>query len=539
MIAYHGNLVFNNRDDLLNYMNSVLPERRLVSIDVETISLENTKPVGFSIAISPSEAFYFTLYPEMEVEMPWDIISNPDIRKIFHNSLFDLSAMDEYNMDTSNIEDTMIMAMLLNYPAKLIDLASTLDITIYSIGENLGKGMTTLDLPLAEVASKCCQHSKATFALYESLVEAVDKAYYRIEVSLVTILMRMSMRGVKIDQEVRNQLEEQFSEDAEYYEKLCINEGIMNPGSPQQVGFILAKRSNLLPIRRRKNNRTGKWEMKLSTKSEYLEKLSDPLASAVLSYRHTTKMLSTYLLPLRNYSRAYTRWHLDAITGRISSTKRNLQNMAYELRPMFVPDNGVFTDWDASQIELRVLAEDSQDEEMLRIFDTGGDIHKATADFMGIDRKIAKNVNFSMIYGATDQTIMETAHIQNIKRARQLKEMWFEKYGGAARWIQLQQEKGWEDGYVETMYGRKIKLPIGKEDKGEIDRKSVNYPIQGSAAEIIKRVMLKCKELPLVLQVHDELIADGDVQDEVKELHLEDLAPFRQPYNIQTMERWQ
>lgn len=543
MISYIGPKSFSGREELITYMKPLL-EHNTFSLDVETVSLNDTTPVGLGVGISPTEAFYFTLEP-LDAEFPWDMLANLTVKKIFHNCLFDLPALDGANIDPA-VEDTMIMAMLDCQPSnRLMDIANQIGIESHSMGEYLGKGQTTRDLPIEIVARKCMQDCMATFGIYEYLLPRINQDYYKTEMALIPILMQMSSRGLKIDQQERQRLEDKFVEDAEYYKKLCQQAGITNPNSPPQVGFMMAKRGNLLPMRRRKN-KSGKWEMKLQTGVEHLEKLCDPLANAVIAYRHATKMLSTYILPLAGQDRAYTHWHLEAATGRISSTKRNLQNVPTtnettgqtSLRTMFIPDNQHFTDWDASQIELRVLMYLSQDEEMLRIYKEDGDIHQETADFLHIDRKIAKNVNFAMIYGGDDQTLSNTAHIQNLRRCRELRSGWMEKYYGAARWITKTQIQGRQDGYVNTLYGRRLCLPVELNDAGEIDRKACNYPIQGSAAEIIKRVMIKCKDLPLLLQVHDELIANGDIQQQVMDMKLDEQAPFPQPYKIQLLDRW-
>jgi len=516
-------------------MNPLL-EHNLLSIDVETVSLKDTTPIGLGIGVSPSEAFYFTLEP-LDADFPWQVLRS-NCTKIFHNCLFDLPVLDGTDIDPSTVEDTMIMAMLdCRSSNKLMDVAYEIGMEAHSMGEYLGKGQTTRELPVEQVAKKCMQDCVATFGVYEYLEPNIDWEYYKVEMALIPILMSMSSKGLKIDQQERNKLEIKFLEEAEYYKKLCQDSGITNPNSPAQVGFMLAKRGNMLPMRRRKNAKSGKWEMKLQTAAEELEKLSDPLAGAVLEYRHSTKMLSTYLKPLEGCDRAYTHWHLEASTGRISSTHRNLQNIPPALRTMFVPDSKYFTDWDASQIELRVLAHMSQDEEMLRIYRTGGDIHQETSEYVRIDRKIAKNVNFAMIYGGSDETIRATAHIDNLRRCKQLRESWMEKYWGASRFITKMQQQGLADGYVTTLYGRRLMIDKNQSD-GAIQRDATNYPIQGSAAEIIKRVMIRCKELPLLLQVHDELVANGDVQEEVKMLKLEELAPFEQPYKVQLLERW-
>lgn len=516
-----------------------------VAMDVETISLKDTTPVGFSLAISPTESFYITLYPEPDEAMPWDIICSPAVKKVFHNSLFDLSAMEDYEIYNSNIEDTMLMAMLLGYPAGLVDLTALLlpGMEVHSMGEYLTPKMTTLDLSVEQVSVKCCQDSQATFALFEELLHLVDLDYYSVEKQLIPILMKMSSRGLLIDHEVREQLEIQYTEDMNYYEALCVEAGMMKPGSPQQIGMILAKRGNMLPLKRKFNERKDKWEMKISTRAEDLEKLSDPLAAAVIGYKHARHTLSNYLVPWRSRPRAYTRWHLDAITGRVSSTSRNLQNIPSPLRSMFLPDNECFTIWDASQMELRCLAYLSQDKTMLEVFShdpesPDGNIHQKTANYLNILKKTAKNVNFAMIYGSSDEGLAETAHIPSIRRAHQLRESWFNTYPDAARFIKLTQDEGWNDGYITTLYGRKIAMPTNLESRAAVNRKSINYRIQGSAAEIIKRAMIRCRHLPILLQVHDELIGDGDLSEEVRSLDLEHMAPLHIPYQLIVSERW-
>jgi len=853
MIAYLGSKHFTDRDSILAHMDSVTRGVKLVAVDVETISLVNLTPVGVGFAPNAEDAFYFTTYPELDSDFPWEIIQSPDIRKIHHNALFDLSSIDEFEPD-ANVDDTTLMAHLLNLPADLVTLSSIFlpGTEVHGMEEYLGKGQTTQDLDPGLLARKCCQDCLATYRLYHELHPLVDSSYYEVERQLIPILVEMSLKGLKIDHMERERLGQKLESDMGYYRSIC-DEYDFNPGSHQQVGHILAKRGNILPFRRRRD-REGKWKMKLVTVEEELEKLSDPLAAAIINYRHAQKALSTYIKPYAGKVRAFTRWHMDAVTGRITSTRRNMQNIPPELRSMFVPDNGVFTDWDASQLELRVLAYISGDRAMIEIYETGGDIHQHTADFMGIDRRPAKNVNFcvptsvealtpdgwkpyyelrygdrvlgynqelevclwtqvisvmqpvasdvitfgnnhvqfrstaghrwygrrrihthnhgdrytnevrtldrinseftirlsapawfdipdsmfhaeaipvspveasiiawiytdgsvdrfqihqskyiavirdlligiphteyksrqdglvtfelrkdygrslwlktqltnrtleqfvlglsdsarksflytaimaegceqfgtvhitqnfgavlnaiklaaflegyfvrsngpypsaaypgntnvrmslsspyltgqrlkvhdvsvedvwcmqtgqgswvakdiegkifitgnAMIYGATDQTIAETAHITSVRRAHELKEKWFDAYPDAGLWIMEQQRMGVTEGYVETLYGRRIK--VDAEDEQGAMRKAVNYPIQGSAAEIIKRAMIKCRELPLVLQVHDELIADGDVTQQVLEAGLEKLSPVYTPYDIKTVRRWE
>lgn len=231
-----------------------------------------------------------------------------------------------------------------------------------------------------------------------------------------------------------------------------------------------------------------------------------------------------------------THYHLDAVTGRVTSTKRNLQNWPPgESRSMIIPDSGVFKGFDFDQVELRVMASVSGDLDMNRVYVEGGDIHQETANFMNIQRRIAKNVNFAMLYGATEQCLMETAKIRDRRRCTELIHDWSMKFRGAWEWIKDTQTTGKRQGYVETVFGRKIRLPMEERDDA-IERKAVNYIIQGSAAEIMKRAVIMCSHLPLALQIHDELLWDG--YQDVPE-GLDNIAQFSTPVTWKELARWE
>jgi len=501
----------------------------VVAVDVETISLKERIAIGIGMAPSPNDAFYFRTFPEVSPEIPWHVMKNPDIAKLMHNAMFDLSALREFDLGITNIRDTSVMAHLLGYPPQLATLAGLLLLwEIQTVKDILPKKATMLDLDPAVVARKCCDDTKATFAVYNEMLPYVDLEYYLTECQLLPILEQMAIQGIAIDQEVRDGLELSLQSEVDYYIKLAEAEGF-NPASNQQVGYILATRDNWLPFTRTKKS--------LSVSKDVLKGLDDPLAALVLNYRSAAKALNTYLRPLDGQDRAYTHWHLDAITGRISSTQRNLQNMDRRLRCMFTPDSGMFTDMDYSQIELRVLAHVSQDREMLHIYESGGDIHTNTALFMNIARRLAKGVNFAMIFGATAQTIMETAGIRDRRKAEALLYDWFMQYREAGDWIQMQQERGLQEGTITTIFNRKIVLPTTiSENEWAIRRKAVNYVIQGSAAEIIKRAMIKCAHLPMILQIHDSLLFDGEI--ELPD-SLEHIAEFHTPIEVKVVERWE
>lgn len=527
-----------------------LTSPKLIGVDVETISLKERIAIGVSIAVQPNLCFYFPLFPKESPVTPWHLLKDKSVTKVFHNAIFDLGCLTEFEVDESNIKDTNIMSRLLCYKDNsLIGLSYVHLMEVHEVKEFLLSHNATmmLECPQEATAKKCMQDSGASLKLFYELLPRTDMEYLNIEMQVIPILLKMSRRGVLIDQQVRFMQEEILEDEVDGYTKMCEEIGF-NPGSNQQVAYTLAKRGaynvfSKLPFTK---SRKG-----LSASEETLAKMDDPLANLVLVYREKSYLLSHYIMPWAKEERAYCRFHMDAITGRPSSTDRNMQNIPKgETRGMFLPDSGTWTDTDFSQIELRTLAYLSQDREMQYIFNlpqhlpdgsrnTEADIHFQTAEFMGIKRDFAKNVNFAMIYGATDQTIAETAHIRSVERAGQLKKMWFAKYPQAGDYISYVQADALKTGRARTVFGRDIRLPT--EDEESIDgigRKAVNYPIQGTAAEILKRALIRCKDMDMALQVHDELLVDGFIlYDEFKPL--ENIAPFRTPVEVKYLERWE
>lgn len=519
---------------------------QLVAVDVETISLKERVAVGIGIAISPTEAFYFRTFPEISPDIPWHLLRDNRVTKVFHNALFDLSALREYDVDTNNVLDTSVMSRLLCYRYnKLADLSEVHQFEVHEMSEYLPKGGTTLDVDPNVMARKCMQDCLATYRLYLDFWSLVDQEYVATEMKVIPICIDISNRGLLIDQEMRAKVEVELQQQADYYLELC-EAGGFNPGSTQQVAYMLAKRGaynvfHKLPFTKSYRKRS------LSTAVEVLERMDDPIASIVLSYRGYSKLLSTYIKPWAREERAMTRFHLDAITGRPSSSDRNMQNIPGKklqaergypnCRNILLPDSGTFTDMDWSQLELRILAYLSQDKEMQYIYETGGDIHQTTADFLNIPRIIAKNCNFALIYGATDQTLMETAHIRNIERARQLRENIFKLFTGVGDWIETLNHG--IPTHATTVFGRTIRLPdLEEESLDGIYRKNINYRIQGTAAEILKRGLIICKDLPMALQVHDEILVDGYIPDYVFK-PLEHIAPFKTPIETKYLDRWE
>jgi len=535
----------------------------IIGIDVETISLKDTTPIGIGISVAPDKSWYFELFPNVSPAVPWSILEDPTITKVGHNLLFDLFAMREYELDDTNIIDTAIISRLLCYQfADLMSMGVVHGMEVHDVKEYIPKGGTMLDVPTPVTARKCMQDSSASLALWYELGDKVDMDYLKVEMEVIPICIEMSHRGLLIDQEYRQQVEDNLQEQTDYYKSLCTDIGF-NPGSPQQVAYTLADRGaykvfNKLPFTR--NAKTHRLTGNLSTNVKVLQKMEDPLAPIVLEYRTYSKLLSTYIKPWSHDQRAYTRFHMDAITGRPSSTDRNMQNIPgpyrkdgspypCNCRGVLLPDSGIWTDADWEQLELRCLAYLSGDYEMNHIFslpkfnpdgtkNIEADIHQQVSTFMNVDRKLGKTINFAMTYGATDETLMEQSGSKNINRVRDLRNMWGKKFPQAIDWIDSRQEDALRTGYAETIFHRRIRLPsLDEESADGIKRKAIDYPCQGSAAEILKRGLIIMKDKNMSLQVHDELLLDGLVYKWEFE-PLEHIAPFYTPMEISYKERW-
>jgi len=526
-----------------------------VSIDVETISLEERWPLTFAIAVTPDDVWTIDCFPEpdRELELVLPLLRNPAIKKVFHNAPFDLRALPLVpgigEIDRSNIADTNVMARLLGNTATSLEMlapqvnmiAEPASITMQKYGAK-----TMLDVPAVERAKKCANDAAVTLALYYKFLPDIDPAYFEVEMKVIPILIDMGLKGIKIDQEERERLSVKATSEVEYYRSLCDAEGF-NPASPQQVGYILAKRGNWLPFTRSKKS--------LRTDEETLEFIDDPLAGVVLQYRKMSKALSTYIKPLEGEPRFYTEYYLDTEVGRTSSRNRNIQNIPdgqkapfINMRTMFVPDSGTYTTGDFAQEHLYILCYMSGDQAMRRVYEEGefgGDIHQFAAEKMGIPRKIAKTINYAIVYGATARTLSVQSKIKDIKKCSSFLDSWFRTFKDAAEFIRAAQEYAVRESWsLPTLFGRRIRIPDELNFRGEIDieakkRKGVNFPILGSDGEVMKRALVICRELhlPLSIQVHDSITLDGDCDFPAD--RLEHIAPVRIPFKVTKSERWE
>ena len=366
--------------------------------------------------------------------------------------------------------------------------------------------------------------------------EGMTKLYYEIELPLCPVLYRMERAGIAIDQSQLQQFGQMLTKGIADCEKLIYSYSgeIFNINSPKQLGELLFEKLGLPPV---KKTKTG-----YSTNADVLEKLKSkhPIIPAIMDYRMLTKLNSTYAEGLTHAicedGRIRTTFqNLVTATGRLSSSEPNLQNipvrtdLGAEIRKMFVPKPGcVLVDADYSQIELRVLAHIAEDPVMQQAFISGQDIHAVTASQVfgvpvesvtALQRRHAKAVNFGIVYGISEFSLSEDIGVSRYE-AKAYIDSYLEKYAGVRSYMKNVVSSARDQGYTQTMFGRKRQIPELKSSNFNIrsgaERIALNTPIQGTAADLIKMAMIRVDkalkenypEAQLLLQVHDELIVE-------------------------------
>lgn len=451
--------------------------------------------------------------------------------------------------------DTMIGAYILNASRNTYTVAELsqeyLGYSFESVQELSGRGKSFVpfaDIPVQQLAVTAVRHSRTVLELTNAIREMIlqngqEELYFEIELPLVEVLADMEYTGFKVNVSGL----EQFSAKLDDKIKSCEEEifalagETFNINSPKQLGVILFEKLGLPVL---KKTKTG-----YSTDAEVLEQLAskNEAVSKILEYRQLVKLKSTYAEGLLHVVNPATgRIHSSfnqtvAATGRISSTEPNLQNipikleMGREIRKVFIPENDEYllSDADYSQIELRVLAHITGDENMIGAFRNNEDIHTATASGVfkvpkdqvtSLLRGRAKAVNFGIVYGIGDFSLAKDLGITR-KEARTYIDEYLERYPGVKQYMSDTVENGKTRGFVETLFQRRRYLPELKSANFNIrsfgERVAMNMPIQGSAADIIKIAMVKVyKELKehnmksrLILQVHDELIIETHISE--------------------------
>lgn len=527
-----------------------------VSVDTETTSTDAMKAelVGLSFSIEENKAFYVPIPSEREealkiVNIFKGVYESPDLMKIGQNIKYDIIVLANYGVKFNGpIFDTMIAHYVLqpelrhnmDYMAEVYLNYKTIHIDEL-IGPK-GKGQKNMrSLSPSEVYKYASEDADVTFKLKNIFeVELKKNGLYslfeEIEMPLVPVLARMEMNGVRVDTESLAETSRQFAERMSTIEKEIHEMAGMdfNISSPKQVGEVLFDKLKI--VDKAKKTKTGQYV----TSEDVLQNLKSrhPIVEKILDYRGYKKLLSTYVDSLpqlinqktghihTSYNQAVTS------TGRLSSSDPNLQNIPIrdengkEVRKAFIPDEGCeFFSADYSQIELRIMAHLSQDENMIEAFTQGYDIHAATAakiykipieEVTADQRRKAKTANFGIIYGITVFGLAERMEVSRAE-AKELIDGYFATYPKVREYMDRSIQMARERGYTETMFSRRCMLPdINSHNavvRGYAERNAINTPIQGSAADIIKIAMVRIDRRmqaenmrsKMILQVHDEL----------------------------------
>jgi DNA polymerase-1 len=542
-----------------------LQQAEAFSFDTETTSLDYMKAaiVGVSVCVEPGRAAYIPLahaYPgapdqlgrSMVLERLRPLLEDPERPKLGHHLKYDAHVLRNHGIELRGIRyDTMLESYVLNSTATRHDLDSTalryLGIETIHYEDVAGKGAKQLtfdQVPLEQAAEYAAEDADVTLRLHRTLWPQLEQLprlralYEEIEQPLVPVLLDMEHLGVLIDADMlRRQSHEIAGRLIELEREAHAAAGSsFNLDSPKQLQEILFGQLGL-PVKRR----TAKGQP--STAEDVLEELAADyeLPRIILDYRGLAKLRSTYTekLPAQvdtRTGRVHTSYHQAvAATGRLSSTDPNLQNIPIRtpegrrIRQAFVaPEDHLLLAADYSQIELRIMAHLSGDESLLRAFAEDRDIHQATAaEVFGVpleqvgaeQRRAAKAINFGLIYGMSAFGLARQLGIER-GEAQQYVDLYFARYPGVKRYMDQTRALAREQGYVETVFGRRLYLPeIGSRNsqlRQYAERSAINAPMQGTAADIIKRAMievhdwLRREHLParLVMQVHDELVLE-------------------------------
>ena len=527
-----------------------LEESDVVCLDTETTGTDplQAELVGLSFAVCEGEAWYVPCRTQAVVEEFRGVYERSDTLKVGQNLKYDLQVLQNYGIHLSGpMFDTMIAHYLLHPEMRhgMDYLAEAyLHYQTIHIDELIGRGKTQKNMSELEPAAVCdyaCEDADVTLRLYKLFepqlaAEGQERLFHEIEMPLMPVLAYMERNGVRIDTDGLRETSRLYtaqmqSLEDEIHQLAGLN---FNIASPKQVGEVLFDHLHI--VEKAKKTKTGQYV----TSEEILESLRQrhPIVEKILEHRGLKKLLGTYIDALPQLINPQT-GHIHtsfnqtiAATGRLSSSNPNLQNIPVrdaqgkEVRKAFIPDEGeIFFSADYSQIELRIMAHLSEDENLIDAFRQGHDIHAATAakifkkalaDVTTEERRRAKTANFGIIYGISAFGLAERMGVSR-QDAKQLIDGYFQTYPAVKEYMDRSIAMARDKGYTETIFGRRCYLPdINSHNavvRGYAERNAINAPIQGSAADIIKiamiRVYRRLREEGLrskmILQVHDEL----------------------------------
>lgn len=537
----------------------------LFAFDTETTSLNymQAEVVGVSFAVAPGEAAYVPLAhndPDTPQQLDREqvlarlqpLLASGRVWLIGQHIKYDMNVLANHGIVLEDVAfDTMLESYVLDAVAGRHDMDSLaeryLGYRTIRYEEIAGKGAKQLrfeQIPVAQAGPYAAEDADIALRLHQALwpkLEAEPKlaaVLREIELPLVPVLSRMERTGVRVDREMLACQSQELAGRLHALEQqaYAIAGRSFNMGSPKQIGQIFFEELGLPVIRKTPKGAP-------STSEKVLQELAEQgfeLPQVILEHRGLAKLKSTYTDKLPEMidprtGRVHTSYHQAvAATGRLSSSAPNLQNIPVRteegrrIRQAFVPESGwIMLAADYSQIELRIMAHLSGDEGLLRAFAEGRDIHRATAaEVFGKgdpekvsdeQRRSAKAINFGLIYGMSAFGLARQLGIER-GEAQQYIDRYFERYPGVRAFMECIREQACEQGYVETLFGRRLYLPEIKSRNGvrraAAERTAINAPMQGTAADIIKRAMIvlagwlqrEAPEVRLLMQVHDELV---------------------------------
>jgi DNA polymerase-1 len=554
---------------------SRLKNARMIAFDTETTSTNQMRAdlVGISLAVEENLGYYIPVghNPGFGAQLPIhdvleglrDPLTDPHIPKVGHNLKYDFVVLARHGLRVFPLSfDTMIAEWLSNPISRNLGLKNLawvrLDIKMTQIEELIGKGkdqITMAQVPIQQAAPYAAADAAVALRLVPVLQADLDacnatRLMEQIEAPLISVLADMEMTGIALDKACLAKMSAEFSQrlgEIEQQVYQIVGEPF-NLNSTQQLSKVLFERLRLSPPGRGRKTSSGHY----STSADILEALrgQHPVVDLILENRELSKLKSTYLdaLPLEinpSTGRVHTSYsQTGAVTGRLASSDPNLQNIPIrseigrKVRRAFIARSGyLLLSVDYSQVELRLAAHMSGDHAMIAAFEAGQDIHAATAAaILGIpiqqvtkeQRRDAKAINFGLIYGMSPFGLTRTTSL-TLAEAEDFVVAYFKQFPGVKSYLDNMRLKATEQGYVETLLGRRRYFPGLKEQRNyntrnREEREAINAPIQGTAADIMKLAMLR---LPgalakaslsgkMLLQVHDELVLECP-QKEIKQ----------------------
>ncbi len=553
-----------------------LASAELICFDTETDSLDSNQAnlVGLAFAVEAGSGWYVPLAHDylgaptqldraMVLERLRPLLEATDRPKLAQHAKFDLNVLARHGVHVRGVaHDTMLQSYVLDAASNRHDMDTLalryLNHTTISFKDIAGKGKSQLtfnQISLDEAVKYSAEDADITLRLHQTLyprlqeIEALEKVYREIEMPLVPVLAQIEQTGVKIDVALLRTISAELAERMAELQQRAHAEagGEFNLASPKQLGIILYEQLQLPVL-----GKTPKGEP--STAEDVLAELATqhPLPQLILDWRALQKLRSTYteLLPQAvnpHTGRIHTSYHQAvAATGRLSSSDPNLQNIPIRtaegrrIREAFIAEQGQrLLAIDYSQIELRLMAHFSGDPRLQHAFRSSQDVHRATAaevfgltlEQVGPDqRRAAKAINFGLIYGMSAFGLARQLGISR-GEAQDYIERFFGRYPGVKHFMDGTKLRAREQGYVETLFGRRLYLKdIGSRNQAQrqyAERTAINAPLQGTAADLIKLAMLdlsrflqeKAADVRMIMQVHDELVFEGPAET------LQDLAP--------------